>query len=411
MKEICIIAKHFSPDVAGSVTRLNNLLKCIEKLEYKVTIITTIPHYPDGVIPEKYKKKKIFFENISDNITIIRLKMPSIPHNSFSARMINYLLFCYKSTKAIKYVKNIDLIWVTNPNFFGNITGIFYKMIMGKPLILNVDDFWPDVIVSLGLIKDNFLVKLADIFNKFAYNYCDYITPISSNIKQAVIEKYNINSKKIHLIEVGFDVNGFIKKNKNIETISNPNKNFNIVYSGILGPGYDFKLILDMMQIIESKNYNINCIIHGKGPLKGYIEKGIKELGLNRVNVINKHFTLEDYNEFLQSVSISVLPMKKGIFNKTAIPAKLFTYMMLNKPIIATKGGDVEKIIEKSNVGLTTSHNPEEFAELIIKMYEDQKFYKTFLDTGKKYIEENYSIKVIKKKVNALLEEINQNSQ
>jgi len=410
MARICIISQYFTPDVAGSVTRLKNLIEVFLKLNHEIILVTSVPHYPHGNIPEKYRKKWRFREKYGDNFNIIRLRMLRVPHNNFLNRLINYIFFCFMSLTAIPSVGKIDCIWVTSPNFFGNISGIMYKFFKRAPLILNIDDFWPDVVVSLGILKSKILIKLADIFNKISYNYCDYITPISSMIKKRVVKKYAISPKKIHVIEVGFTVEKFeqrLNRIRNKDNLSiNKNNNFTVVYSGILGPAYDFDLILKSQKIIEKKGYNIYLLIHGSGELREYIIKKIKEFKLKNIELIGKHFQSDEYIQFLLSGYLFLLPMKKGIFSETAIPSKLFTYMMLNKPIIATKGGDVEVILKKSNAGIIVDYEPHTLANEIIRLVENKNLYKNYFGNGVDYLKINYSLKCIQRKVVQLLENI-----
>jgi len=412
MARICIISQYFIPDVAGSVTRLKNLLESLSELNHEIVLVTSVPHYPHGNIPEKYRKKWRFKEKYGDNINVVRLRMLNIPHNNFLNRLLNYIFFCFISLTAIPSVGKIDCIWVTSPNFFGNVIGLIYKFFKRVPLILNIDDFWPDVVVSLGILKSKLLIKLADISNKLAYNYCDYITPISSMIKKRVVQKYSISPEKIHVIEVGFAVDKFKQtlneiKNKDLLQAGNHNNNnFKVIYSGILGPAYDFDLILKAQKIIEEKGFNINLVIHGCGELKEYIRNKVKVLKLKNVEIITKHFQFNDYILFLLSGSLFLLPMKKGIFTETAIPSKLFTYLMLNRPIIATKGGDVEIILKNAKAGITIDYNPKLLANEIINFVKNKNIYKSYFENGTDYIRENYSIKCIQRKVIQLLEKI-----
>ncbi|MHA1401652.1 MAG: glycosyltransferase family 4 protein [Candidatus Heimdallarchaeaceae archaeon] len=411
MGRICIISQYFTPDVAGSVTRLKNLLKVLSKLNHEIILITSVPHYPYGDIPEKYRTKWRFKEKYGDNINLIRLRMLNIPHNNFLNRLVNYIFFCFMSLTAIPSIKKIDCIWVTSPNFFGNIAGIIYKIFKRVPLILNVDDFWPDVVESLGILQSKLLIKFADIFNIFAYNYCDYITPISSMIRKRIVQKYNISPKKIHVIEVGFEVYEFEQNLKKINnkdySLTNKNNNyFTIIYSGILGPAYDFDLILESQKIIEKKGYDTNLLIHGCGELKDYITNKIKKLKLKNAEIIGKHFQFNEYILFLLSGSLFLLPMKKGIFTETAIPSKLFTYLMLNKPIIATNGGDVEIILKNAKAGITVEYDPQILANEIIHFIENKDFYESYCGKGIDYLKENYSLKCIQRKVIQLLEKI-----
>ena len=96
MQKLCIISQYFLPDFGGAVTRLTNLLKILNSMNYEIIIVTTVPHYPNGEIPLNYRIKWKHIEK-SGKIKIIRMRMPSIPHDSITNRLINYLYFVWTS--------------------------------------------------------------------------------------------------------------------------------------------------------------------------------------------------------------------------------------------------------------------------------------------------------------------------
>lgn len=415
MAHICIVSQYFIPDIGGAVTRLVNLLKILNSLDHEVTIVTTVPHYPNGDIPINYRTRWKFIEK-SGNITVIRIRMPQRPHNSFLNRLINYFSFVFLSISALPLLGKIDLIWVTSPNFFGNFTGVIYKVVKRIPLILNVDDFWPDVVEELGIVTSRLLLKISDFANLFVFNYCDYITPISLMIKKKLITKYHVNPTKIYVIEVGVDYPRFmqaiheskegisIKQEKRHFSLSDPQPL--IVYSGVLGPAYDFELLLKATKKLETEVDTFQLIIHGDGPLKPFIETYISKIGLKRTKLLTNHLTFNDYMNFLLNAFIFVLPMKKGVFSETAIPAKLFTYLMLDKPIISTKGGNIEIILKESNAGFAVPHNYKSLTQALKLLLKDDVLYTHFCGNGSKYARSHFDLKVIKKKVKSLFIEL-----
>lgn len=400
------------PDIGGAVTRLKNLLKILNSMNYKVTIVTTVPHYPKGDISPNYQLGWKFIEK-TGNITIIRMRMLTISHDSFLNRLINYLFFILMSVLALPSIGKVDFIWAISPNFFGNISGFIYKFTKRVPLILNVDDFWPDVVQELGVVRSGFLLRIANLFNLLMYRSCDAITPISFMIKKKIIEKYRVHSSKIHVIEVGVDYKKFINVLNNVSMkfntmkererrIANDSKQM-IVYSGILGPAYDFGMLLRAIKLLEEELETFQLIIHGNGPLKAYIRSQIAKLGLKRTKVLSSYLPFNDYMNLLYNASIFLLPMKKGVFSETAIPAKLFTYLMLDRPIVSTKGGDVEIILKKSNAGIVVPHDYKVLSEVLKMLIENKTIYSQFCRKGSIYAEKHFDLKIIRKKVNKLL--------
>lgn len=398
------------PDLGGATTRLMNLLKILNSLDIKITIVTTVPHYPTGEIPSKYKPNWKWIEQF-EKVKVVRMRMLPIAHKTSANRMINHFFFILMTIFALPSVRNIDLIWVTSPNFFGNLAGILYKFLKRVPLIINIDDFWPDVVQELGYVNSKFLLKLAHKFNIFAFKYCNSITPISSMIKKKLVEQYSVPSHKVHVIEVGADYSLLKRKISHIENFDR-NKNrdhdlqFTAIYSGILGPAYDFEMLLKAATELEEELKEFRMVIHGKGAFQPFIQSSIANLQLRKTILLTDHLSFDDYMSFLASASVFLLPMKKGIFSETAIPAKIFTYLMYDKPIISTKGGAVEVILNKSNAGLAISHDHNELVQKLRLLMEDEEMYAQYCGNGSKYVREHLDLIVLKKKVIDLLNSV-----
>ena len=111
----------------------------------------------------------------------------------------------------------------------------------------------------------------------------------------------------------------------------------------------------------------------------------------------------EDYIRFLLSATVFLLPMKKGVYAETAIPSKIFTFLMLDRPIIATKGSNVELILNESNAGFTVLNDYKKLADAIKYVITNKSTYNQYCNNGSLYVKENFDLSVIKYKVERLL--------
>ena len=98
LKKILIISQYFPPDISGGGTRAFNYAKCLSK-NYDVTVITAFPHLHSKV-PSKYKFHLKKTENIED-MKIIRVRVPSLLHNSIKNRIILHISFLISSETLI----------------------------------------------------------------------------------------------------------------------------------------------------------------------------------------------------------------------------------------------------------------------------------------------------------------------
>jgi len=126
-------------------------------------------------------------------------------------------------------------------------------------LVRNVDDLWPEVFYELGIVRSKLMRRILDFLAWISYAVPAAITPISAGYKHRIVEKYGIYADKIHVIEVG------VERVKPISSSDHDKKDsFVVMYSGVLGLGYDFDVVLDAASLLE-KNGDIILIIRGVG--------------------------------------------------------------------------------------------------------------------------------------------------
>ena len=386
--KILIIAQYFPPDIGGSSTRAFNVAKGLVKLGNTVDVVTAFPHYPHGKIPSRYKSKALIFEEM-DGIGINRVWIPSLPHNSLVNRVILHLCFMLSSLFALPFEGRVDVVFAANPNLFSFFPALVYSFVKRKPIVRNVDDLWPEVFYDMNLVKSNMLKKLLDFIARLSYSVPIAITPISPGYKRRIAEKYRVRLKKISVIEVGVNTSIYSKTN------TGKKEGFIVMYSGVLGPAYDFKNILIAAKLLKNHK-EIKFFIRGVGECEQEIRDMIFKLELGNVfldtNIVSKIKLVE----ILNLADVFILPMKEIEATEEGLPTKIFEYQALGKPLICCSQGEPAKYVNSTRSGLVVSPgDPETLANAISTLFEDRKLSRDLGLNGQKYVRENLTVEKI----------------
>ena len=363
-----MIGQYFPPDFGGASTRSYNLARSLIMQNCQVTVITSFPHYPHGNIPKKYSGKFIVKEEM-DGIKIIRTRIQKLPHSTSIKRIVLHLTFIFSTLLALQHVKNIDIIFSMNPNFFAFFPALFYKFIFKKKIIRNIDDLWPEVFYDLGLVKSKFVKKILNYITRKSYEIPVALIPVSNGYVDTIVKNYKISPEKIHVIEQGVD---FEKISKIQFTPKSRSSSKTIMYSGALNLGYDFKTVLRSAKILESKS--ISFIIRGTGEYSTGIKKFILQEKIKNVILDTTLLSNEELLSTLNSADIFLLPMSSSKIIDCGLPTKIMEYQALGKPIICISNGEAGRYIEKTKSGLVTkSSDPVKFANMVMKLIDDEK--------------------------------------
>jgi glycosyltransferase involved in cell wall biosynthesis len=379
---VLVLAQYFPPDMGGGSTRASNVVKGLLSRGCEVKVVAAFPHYPHGNVPIKYRGKPVVSERF-DNAKVLRVWIPSLPHSSVVNRVVLHLCFVFSSLFALPFVGGVDVVWVANPNLFCFYSAVVYGFVKRKPIVRNVDDLWPEVFYELGLVRSGLVRRFLNFLAWLSYVVPAAITPISHGYKRRIVEKYGIRAEKVHVVEVGVD---------RVEPLNlNEGKKgrFVVMYSGVLGLGYDFDVILEAARILR-ENGDVVFVIRGVGELAPWLRNRVSELDLRNVVLDTSFLPKEKLSALLGSADVFVLPMASMSFVEEGLPTKVFEYQAYGKPIICVSDGEPARYIEVTNSGLVVK--PKDaygFAEAVVELYKDKKLATELGSNGWRHVSEN----------------------
>lgn len=196
-------------------------------------------------------------------------------------------------------------------------------------------------------IRNNFKLILYSLLDKYVLRGFNNVIAVSDNVKNELIAS-GIKQSKVTLIANGIDV----KKFNLYDNHSILKKRFNINDSekiiGTLGRLSQEKghiYLLYAFAEINKKFPNIKLLIIGDGPLRKKLEQLSSSLDLKE-NVI---FTgsVSEVQNILSIIDVFVLPSLVE-----AMPLALLEAMASKRPTIATRVGDIPRIIKNGTTGL-----------------------------------------------------------
>jgi glycosyltransferase involved in cell wall biosynthesis len=397
--KVLVLAQYFPPDIGGGSARASNVVKGLRSRGCEMKVIAAFPHYPHGDVSAKYRGKPIVSEWFN-GVKVLRVWVPSLPHNSVVNRVVLHLCFVFSSLFALPFVGGVDVVWAANPNLFGFYSAVVYGFVKRKPIVRNVDDLWPEVFYELGYVKSRLAKKLLDFMAWLSYVVPAAITPISHGYKRIIVEKYRIHAEKVHVVEVGVDRVGPFNLNEGKKG------RFVVMYSGVLGLGYDFDVVLEAAKILR-ENDDVIFVIRGVGELAPRLRNRISALGLGNV-VLDTNFLPKDkLSALLGSADVFVLPMGTMSFVDLGLPTKVFEYQAYGKPIICVSGGEPARYIESTKSGLVVKpRDVSGFAETVIRLYKDRQTGLKLGMNGREYVSEHLTSKKIGERMYRLFESL-----
>lgn len=338
-------------------------------------------------------------QNASFNNNVILHQIPKLSlayRKSYVETLLNFAIGGFLSFKEVGNVikeYKYDII-----HAHGSISGtLILPFVKSNKYVFTIHNRTPWMLKSSLSIRQAFQKVAYKVLDYNIINHADYLIAVSDNIKKEIINRFNIDHKKIKVISNGVDNEYFkpeILNSKNIIDKYGIKKNF-ILFVGRLVEEKGVHFILKAM--VGTK---LHLVIVGDGPLFSYLKNLSVILGIDRQVHFTSSVLRTDVAKFFAEAQFFVLPSIAEGLPLTGLEA-----MASGLPIIASHNSGMEDIIKQGNNGIIVDpENTLQFRKRLIMLSEDDALRKKMGKNSRKIVEEKYSWGHMAKKIFDLYE-------
>jgi len=199
---ILFLTDNFPPEVNAPASRTYEHSREWVKSGEQVTIITCAPNFPKGKVFPGYKNK-LWQTEVIDGIKVIRVWTYITANEGFFKRTLDYLSFMISAVIASFFVKKVDVVIGTSPQFFTVCAAYLVGFFKRKPWVFELRDIWPESIKTVGAIKGSKVINFLQKIEIFLYRKANAIICVTNSFKKYLADK-GIVSIKIFVIIKGF---------------------------------------------------------------------------------------------------------------------------------------------------------------------------------------------------------------
>ncbi|MBN2411859.1 glycosyltransferase family 4 protein [candidate division KSB1 bacterium] len=387
--KILLISQYYPPEVGALATRMSSLAMQLKRKGHDVTVIAEIPNYPSGTVSSKYKYKFIVKEKY-EGINVIRTFVCANSRKTNLQRMRFYISFMISSIISGMFLEKFEIVLATSPPLFVGISGYVLSRLMGCRLVLDIRDLWPESAVSLGELKSERLINLAEKLEHFLYSKADKVSIAVPGFRSRLLKK-NVKDDKIVDFPNGVDFSLFSPHDSRKAKMKYGfGDKFIVLFSGNHGLAQGLNTILKSAELLL-KNREILFVFVGSGVEKDNLIKQRDKIGLNNV-IFLPESPHKEMPEIISMADVCIVPLRNLPLFTNAIPSKMFEYMACRKPIISTLIGEGDKLIREAKSGITVQpENEDVIASSVLKLYNDIKLIEELGANGYAFVKHKYS--------------------
>lgn len=354
---ILIVSQHFYPDNF----RINDIAKMLVDEGHRVTVITSLPDYATGRVPDDCKGRKN--RKIKWNgVDVIRC-FSVARRSGILFRALNYASFCLSSTLKAKRLKgdyDIVICYQTSPVLMANAARAFARK-RKIPFFLYCLDLWPESLKAWHVGEGNPLFKIMHKYSKGIYNSASCVGVTSKPFVEYLKTVNEVPENKIiYIPQHSEDMNLAPKAHKDGEP-------YVFSFGGNIGSVQNIDCIIEAASYLRDRN-DIKIEIYGDGSELQSCKALSEKLGTEKTVTFFGRVSKDELWKHYENTDAFLLTLKSdGVIGQT-VPAKLQEYMSGARPVIAAVGGAAEQIINDSQCGICV---PAGDSEALAKAIED----------------------------------------
>lgn len=168
--------------------------------------------------------------------------------------------------------------------------------------------------------------------------------------------------ERFSILPPALDKNSFCMQG---ESLKNGGEDIHIFYVGGIGSGYQFHILLEIINKLPNYRLTICCRERDWKMVCSDYEKLLND----RIEIVHKSGA--DLEYYFDRADICSVFLKNSLYMEFAMSIKLFEYMENGKPIIATKGTANGEFVEKHEIGWSIEYDKDKLEQLLLTISEN----------------------------------------
>lgn len=379
-KKILVVCQHYYPENF----QITPICEQLVKDGYDVTILTGLPNYPTGIVPDEYKKGHR--DEIINGVHVVRgYEIGRRKGPLWLA--INYVSFTLSFLHKVNMLSgdfDIVLVYQLSPVLMA-LPGIKYANKHKVPLMIYCCDLWPESMKMYIKNEKNILFRAMKRISQKVYSRADVLAVQSKSFINYMEQTHGIKRDKMIYMPAFAD-------ETYLETDFTSDDNVvDFVFLGNLGIAQNLISVLEAVNKIKDvTNFKVHFV--GDGSCLGQMKEFVNNNGLEDIVQFYGRRPVEEMPKFYKLADACLVSLKADNATGLTLPSKVQGYMAAGLPIIGMIDGSAQEVIAEAKCGLcVNADDVDGFARVMKNFIENKEEYRNFGLNGRKYFKDNFN--------------------
>lgn len=386
--KILIVSQYFWPENF----RINALVESLVERGIEVEVLTGKPNYPEGVILSGYHGWGCQREQWK-GATLHRIPLFPRGRNSHIGLLVNYLsfiLFGLISGSWLVRKRHYDVIFVYGLSpILQAIPALFIGWIKKCPVMLWVQDLWPESLSATGYVRNKPVLRLVELVVRFIYRRSDFLL-VQSKAFEGSVRSLAANTP-IAYYPNSVDASFALPTMNAVPDIAGLGDGFSIMFAGNIGAAQSVGVIVEAATLLRDYS-DIHFVVLGDGSAREWMLTEVAQRRLTNINLPGR-LPVETMPGLMQKASALLVTLADQPIFAATVPNKVQAYLASGRPIIACLNGEGARLIVESGAGLATpAEDGKALADTILRLYRQPHSEREAMGiNGRKYYQEHFN--------------------
>src|SRR5229473_4041790 len=351
MAHILFITPYYPPEKAAPAVRISETAMRLVQRGYQVTVLTTVPNYPTGIVPLEYRRysRHLMQQEFIGEVRVVRVWSYISPNKGFLRRILAQLSFgCLAPVLGGKAVGRPDVIIVESPPLFDAIAARLLAWYKHCPFIFLVSDLWPESAIQLGVLRNRVFIRLAQWLAWSTYQQASLVWAVTEGIRQSLLQR-GLSTRQVFLLTNGVDTAKFCPLSQTQVHAARAalgwDRRFTVLYAGTHGLAHGLTTVLEAAELLQGST-DIHFVLAGDGAAKADLVIQAQKRNLKNVTFLEAQ-PHERMPLLLASADICLVPLRKLPLFEGALPSKMYEIMACARPMVLGVEGEARRMVEQ----------------------------------------------------------------
>lgn len=384
--KILAVLPHFTPDVAPTGVIGARLVDELGALGHRVDVVTSLPWYEHHAVEPAWRGKVVRRERTSWG-TITRVHpFPTGDKKNIPKRAVGFAGFCALSAAIAAAGRRVDVAFAMTPPLPMAATGWLASLPRRAPLVLNVQDVFPDVAVELGVLRGRRVIAAASALERWSYARSAAVTVLSEDMRANLAAKMR-DPSRLHVIPNFVDVESIRpmhRENSYRAEFGLAGKTV-VMYAGNVGMSQSLDLMVAAARSTRDRA-DIVYVVNGGGSTLADLQTSAQ--GLPNMRFVPMQ-PLDRLPEVMAAADLHVVPLKREL-SRSSVPSKTYSILAAGRPVLASvdEGSEVQRVVEAAGAGVAVPPEDEPaFVTALRDLVDDAARLEQMAKAARAYVE------------------------